>query len=299
MALPGWHGPTRETSAAPTRRFAPPPPPHPHFLATSDIHLKHKLRIDREECVDQVIKAVSFARSLCDDVEFSPEDAGRSGPGFLVQVLGEAIKAGASTLNISPIPLGTRHRMSSADSSSIHQPYAGRRPGNLVGSLPQRSGPRYGQHTGRHQGRRTPGRSNVERHRRASGQHRLEEVVMALTTRPQSFNVQTNIDTSQDRTHQPHGHLYRHGDPAEQGYRGGQCLCPRGRDHQDGMLKTIRPTRSCDRRPGIEHVEAGAGKHSAATPFGFACARWAGDNMEDAEVTAAFKVSRRLPTKKW
>ena len=70
------------------------------FLATSDIHLKHKLRIDREECVDQVIRAVSYARSLCDDIEFSPEDAGRSDPDFLVQVLGEAIKAGATTLNI-------------------------------------------------------------------------------------------------------------------------------------------------------------------------------------------------------
>ena len=64
------------------------------FLATSDIHLKHTLRIDREECIDQVIKAVTFARSLCDDVEFSPEDAGRSDPDFLVQVLGQAIVAG-------------------------------------------------------------------------------------------------------------------------------------------------------------------------------------------------------------
>jgi 2-isopropylmalate synthase len=58
------------------------------------------LKIDREECIDQVIEAVSYARSLCDDVEFSPEDAGRSDPDFFVQVLTEAIKAGATTLNI-------------------------------------------------------------------------------------------------------------------------------------------------------------------------------------------------------
>ncbi|MGB4872723.1 MAG: hypothetical protein WBP47_21925, partial [Candidatus Promineifilaceae bacterium] len=70
------------------------------FLATSDIHLKHKLKIDREECIEQVIEAVTFASSLCSDIEFSPEDAGRSDPDFLVQVLGEAIKAGATTLNI-------------------------------------------------------------------------------------------------------------------------------------------------------------------------------------------------------
>ena len=46
------------------------------FLATSDIHLEYKLKIDREECIDQVIESVSFAKSLCTDVEFSPEDAG-------------------------------------------------------------------------------------------------------------------------------------------------------------------------------------------------------------------------------
>ncbi|RMF05396.1 MAG: 2-isopropylmalate synthase, partial [Chloroflexi bacterium] len=43
------------------------------FLATSDIHLKYKLKIDREECIDQVIEAVTYAKSKCDDVEFSPE----------------------------------------------------------------------------------------------------------------------------------------------------------------------------------------------------------------------------------
>ncbi|MBT4309010.1 MAG: 2-isopropylmalate synthase, partial [Anaerolineae bacterium] len=70
------------------------------FLATSEIHMKHKLRMDREEVVDKVKEMVGYASSLCDDVEFSPEDAGRSDPEFLYLVLGEAIKAGATTLNI-------------------------------------------------------------------------------------------------------------------------------------------------------------------------------------------------------
>jgi len=70
------------------------------FLATSDIHLKYKLKIDREECIEQVIEAVGYAKSLCDDIEFSPEDAGRSDPEFLTVVLAEAIKAGATTINI-------------------------------------------------------------------------------------------------------------------------------------------------------------------------------------------------------
>jgi 2-isopropylmalate synthase len=70
------------------------------FLATSDIHLKYKLRITREECLAQAREAVGFAKSLCEDVEFSPEDATRTDPEFLCQVLEAVIDAGATTLNI-------------------------------------------------------------------------------------------------------------------------------------------------------------------------------------------------------
>jgi 2-isopropylmalate synthase len=70
------------------------------FLATSDIHLKYKLRITRDECLAQAREAVAFAKSLCNDVEFSPEDATRTDPEFLCQVLEAVIDAGATTLNI-------------------------------------------------------------------------------------------------------------------------------------------------------------------------------------------------------
>ncbi|TPX55294.1 2-isopropylmalate synthase [Powellomyces hirtus] len=71
------------------------------FLATSDIHLQYKLKITRDECVARAVAAVKFAKSIgCKDIEFSPEDAGRSDREFLCQVLGAVIKAGATTLNI-------------------------------------------------------------------------------------------------------------------------------------------------------------------------------------------------------
>lgn len=69
-------------------------------LATSDIHLEHKLRITREECVKRAVEAIQLAKTLCGDVEFSPEDAGRSDEDFLCHILGKCIEAGASTLNI-------------------------------------------------------------------------------------------------------------------------------------------------------------------------------------------------------
>ena len=70
------------------------------FLATSDIHLKYKLRITRDQCVEQAREAIRFAKSLCDDVEFSPEDATRTDPDFLCRVLEAVVEAGATTLNI-------------------------------------------------------------------------------------------------------------------------------------------------------------------------------------------------------
>ena len=70
------------------------------FLATSDIHLEHKLRMSRAEVIERVSDMVAYAASLCPDIEFSPEDAGRSDPEFLYEVLGAAIAAGARTLNI-------------------------------------------------------------------------------------------------------------------------------------------------------------------------------------------------------
>ena len=70
------------------------------FLATSDIHLQYKLRITRDQCVEQARDAVRLAKSLCSDVEFSPEDATRTDPEFLCKLLEAAIEAGATTLNI-------------------------------------------------------------------------------------------------------------------------------------------------------------------------------------------------------
>ena len=70
------------------------------FLATSDIHLEHKLKKTRAEVLEIVPEMVAYAKSFVDDVEFSPEDACRSEPEFLYQVLERAIAAGATTVNI-------------------------------------------------------------------------------------------------------------------------------------------------------------------------------------------------------
>ncbi|KAL2249426.1 2-isopropylmalate synthase A [Sesamum indicum] len=81
-------------------KFAKKPRIHT-FIATSEIHMKFKLKMTPEQVLEKARSMVAHARSLgCNDVEFSPEDAGRSDREFLYQILGEVIKAGATTLNI-------------------------------------------------------------------------------------------------------------------------------------------------------------------------------------------------------
>ena len=70
------------------------------FLASSDIHLEHKLKISRAEALEQAGTAVRLARTYVDDVEFSPEDSSRSDPDFLCSLVTVAIEAGAGTINI-------------------------------------------------------------------------------------------------------------------------------------------------------------------------------------------------------
>jgi 2-isopropylmalate synthase len=70
------------------------------FIATSDIHMKYKLKMTREEVIREAVESVKYARSLCDSVEFSTEDGTRSDRDFLCRVFEAAIAAGATTINL-------------------------------------------------------------------------------------------------------------------------------------------------------------------------------------------------------
>ncbi|MDJ1185515.1 2-isopropylmalate synthase [Roseofilum casamattae] len=92
---------TRQDIKAAADAVKPAAKPRIHtFIATSDIHLEYKLKKTREEVLQIAPEMVAYAKSFVDDVEFSPEDAGRSDPEFLYQILEAAIAAGATTVNI-------------------------------------------------------------------------------------------------------------------------------------------------------------------------------------------------------
>src|SRR3990172_3844017 len=167
------------------------------FLATSEIHMKHKLKMDPEQVIERVIEMVTYARSLCPDVEFSPEDAGRSDPEFLYVVLAEAIKAGATTLNIPDtvgyttpaefggLIAGVMQRVPGVEGVvvSVHcHDDLGLATANTLAGI--QAGARQAEVTINGIGER-------------AGNTSLEEVVMALHTRRPVFSLTTSIDTTQ------------------------------------------------------------------------------------------------------
>ena len=165
------------------------------FLATSDIHLRHKLRMTRDEVMTRVREMVSLARTYTDDVEFSPEDATRSDEGFLLEVLAGAIDAGARTLNI-PDTVGYSTPSEYEKLISRVCALAARAHGVIVSTHSHddlglavanalagvRAGARQVECTINGIGER-------------AGNASLEEVVMALGTRANYFGVATRVQT--------------------------------------------------------------------------------------------------------
>src|SRR5258706_9015654 len=167
------------------------------FLATSQIHMKYKLKMDPEQVIERVSEMVTYARSLCEDVEFSLEDAGRSDPEFLYVVLAEAIKAGATTLNIPdtvgytmPEEFGALIAGIIAHTPGIDKTILSVHCHNDLGVATAntlagiRAGARQAEVTVNGIGER-------------AGNTSLEEVVMTLKTRKPIFNLDTGIETQQ------------------------------------------------------------------------------------------------------
>ncbi len=168
------------------------------FIATSDLHMEKKLRMSREQVLEQARQSVRFARNLCADVEFSPEDGYRSDPEFLCRVLEAVIAEGATTLNI-PDTVGyaipelygnfikdLRTRIPNSDQViwSVHcHNDLGMAVANSLAGV-KIGGARQVECTINGLGER-------------AGNCSLEEVVMAIRTRKDYFGLALNIDTTQ------------------------------------------------------------------------------------------------------
>ena len=165
------------------------------FIATSPIHMQHKLRLPPDQVVEQAVRAVKRARNLCPDVEFSCEDAGRSEIDFLCRIIEAAIDAGARTINI-PDTVGYAIPHQFAD--TIRQ---------IITRVPNADKAIFSVHCHNDLGLAvanslaavTAGARQVECTINGLGERAgnaaLEEIVMAIKTRKDLLNVQTRIET--------------------------------------------------------------------------------------------------------
>ncbi len=168
------------------------------FIATSELHMAKKLRMTREQVLEQTKLSVRYAKNACDDVEFSPEDGSRSDPDFLCRVLEAAIKEGATTINIPdtvgyavPEQFGEmirrlRERVPNSDKAvwSVHcHNDLGMAVANSLAAVVL-GGARQIECTINGLGER-------------AGNTSLEEVVMAVRTRKDFFDLETRLDTTQ------------------------------------------------------------------------------------------------------
>jgi len=167
------------------------------FIATSPIHMKYKLQMDPEQVIAQAVHAVKRARNLIDDVEFSLEDASRSEMDFMCRIIEATIAAGARTINI-PDTVGY----------AIPQEF-GARIGELIARIPNADKAIFSVHCHNDLGLAVAnslaavgaGARQVECTVNGLGERAgnasLEEIVMAMRTRKDLLNVETNIDSTQ------------------------------------------------------------------------------------------------------
>lgn len=208
------------------------------FIATSPIHMEKKLNLSPEEVLERAVSAVKLARQYTDDVEFSPEDAGRSDEDFLCRILEATIKAGATTVNI-PDTVG--YTMPQQFGQLIH---------NLRERVPNSNKAVFSVHCHNDLGlavanslaavmagaRQVEGTINGIGER--AGNTALEEVIMAVRTRRDVFDCDSRIDGKQLlRTSKMVSGVTGFPVPPNKAIVGVNAFAHESGIHQDGVLK--------------------------------------------------------------
>jgi len=243
------------------------------FLATSDIHLQHKLRMSRQQCLEQAREMVRYAKSFCSDIEFSPEDATRTDPEFLFQVLEAVIEAGATTLNIpdtvgytvpsefGALIQGIRQRVKGIDKAVISTHCHNDLGLAVANSLAAISaGARQVECTINGIGER-------------AGNASLEEIVMALRVRADRYPYETHISTEQlYPTSQMLEEITGISVQPNKAIIGRNAFAHEAGIHQDGMLKNpLTYEIMTPKSVGVPDSKLVLGKHSGRHALSLRC----------------------------
>jgi 2-isopropylmalate synthase len=243
------------------------------FLATSDIHLQYKLKMSRQQCLEQARDSVRLAKSFCPDVEFSPEDATRTDPEFLCQVLAAVVDAGATTLNI-PDTVG--YSMP-AEFGELIQTFRQRVPGIEGVTISAHCHNDLGLAVANSLAAVAAGARQVECAINGIGERAgnasLEEIVMAMRVRPDRYPYETGVVTEQLF---PASQMLSEttGVPVQpnKAVIGRNAFAHEAGIHQDGMLKNpLTYEIMTPRSVGVPDSRLVLGKHSGRHALGLRC----------------------------
>jgi len=269
------------------------------FVATSQIHREHKLKMAKEEIINSAVGAIKLARELCADVEFSPEDASRTELAYLAEVVSAAIEAGASTVNI-PDTVGytvptefdelfryRKKHVARIDeiTRSVHcHNDRGRAGANSLAAV--RAGARQIECTINGIGER-------------AGNCSLEEVVMALKTRAEFFGLHTDIETTRlYPTSRLVSSITGMHTPRNKAVVGENAFAHEAGIHQHGMLQhasTYEIMRPED--VGLSRSNLVLGKHSGRHAFRKRVQEL-GFMLDEFETNRAFQAFKKLADQK-
>ncbi len=269
------------------------------FLATSPIHMEFKLKMAPEQVVAKVHEMVSYARSLCPDVEFSPEDAGRSDPRFLYQVLTVAIEAGATTINI-PDTVGYT---TPAEYGKLIHDIRENTPGARQVVISCHCHNDLGLATANTLAGIENGARQVEVTINGIGERAgntsLEEIAMSLYTRHQIYEVDSNIITQE--IHRSSDMVSRYTGMVVQPNKaivGANAFAHEAGIHQDGMLKHKRTYEIMDADTiGLSRSRLVLGKHSGRHAFRMKLEEM-GYHLSDEDLSEVFFRFKDLSDKK-
>src|SRR5882757_979147 len=269
------------------------------FLATSAIHRQYKLNMAKEEIIRTAVEGVKIARDLCEDIEFSPEDASRTEPEFLAEVVAAVVAAGATTINV-PDTVGytvpeeffevfqyLKRHVPGIDNVvlSVHcHDDLGMAVANSLAAV--RAGARQIECTINGIGER-------------AGNCSLEEVVMAIKTRENQFKVHTGINTTMlYPTSRLVSQITGMAIPRNKAIVGENAFSHEAGIHQHGMLKhhsTYEIMRPQD--VGLSSTNLVLGKHSGRHAFRERV-KELGFDVSDGELNDLFEQFKALADKK-
>lgn len=269
------------------------------FVATSSIHREYKLKMAKEEIIKSAVGAIAMARELCDDVEFSPEDASRTELAYLAEVVSAAIEAGATTVNIPDTVGYTVPAEFDKLFRYLHEHVAGIDDITLSVHCHDDLGMAVANSLAAVYAGARQVECTINGIGERAGNCSLEEVVMALKTRSEFYDLETGIDTTRlYPTARLVSGITGMQIPRNKAIVGENAFAHEAGIHQHGMLQHASTYEIMSPEEiGISKSNLVLGKHSGRHAFRDRV-RDLGFDLDDFEVNRAFQEFKKLADKK-